>query len=169
METLQAIQTRRSIRKYSATAVSDKDVEAIICAGLSAPSATNRRPIHIVVIKNKLTMKALSIVNTHARMLDSAPLCFAIVADTTLQPVKDFYINDGSAAIENMLLAAHDLGLGAVWLGVIHMQEWYHTIFTLLKLPANFVPIGFISVGHPDEVKAIENHFDPSKIHIETF
>lgn len=165
MDMLQTILTRRSIRKYTAEPISDHDITCLVQAGMAAPSATNRRPIHIFVIQKKETLLAFVKGNPYAKMLETAPLCLAIVADKTLQPVKDFQINDGSAAIENILLCAHGLGLGAVWLGVIHFQPWYNVIIERLKLSENMVPIGLISLGHPGETKNAEDRFDLSKIH----
>lgn len=169
METLKTILTRRSIRRFTQETVSEEDLDKLLKTGLSAPSATNRRPIHIVVIQKKETLLLLSQNNPHAHMLQNAPLALAIVADKTLQPVKDFQINDGSAAIENILLCAHSLGLGGVWLGVIHFQPWYKVIYEQLKLPETMVPIGLIALGHPDETKNVEDRYDSNKIHWENF
>lgn len=167
MEIMQALLTRRSIRKFTQDSISDEHLHQLLQAGMAAPSATNRRPVHIFVIQKKESRIELSQSNPQARMLESAPLCLAIVADKTLQPVKDLQINDGSASIENILLCAHGLGLGAVWLGVIHLQPWYRVIINLLHLSDTMVPIGLIAIGHPNETKTFIDRYDESKIHFD--
>ncbi len=165
METFEAIMTRRSIRKYTEEKLTPEEIQSLLQAGMNAPSATNRRPIHLYVIENKEVLARLSHSNLFARMLKQAPLAIAIVADKRLQPVKDFQINDGSAAVENILLCAHSLGLGAVWLGVIHLQPWYKVLYEQLQLPEYMVPISLVAIGHPAETKTTEDRYDEKKIH----
>jgi len=167
MDTLTAILSRRSIRKYTEEPISEEHLDLLLKAGMAAPSACNHRPIHIFVIRNKKTLAVLSHSNIFSRMLAHTPLCLAIVADKKLEPFKDFRINDGSAVIENILLAAHDLGLGAVWLGTIQQQPWYAVIKKQLNLSTHMVPIGLIAIGHPNETKTAEIRYDEKNIHFD--
>ncbi len=167
MDTLTAILSRRSIRKFTEEPVSEEHLDLLLKAGMAAPSACNHRPIHIYVIRNKKTLAVLSHSNIFSRMLAHTPLCLAVVADKMLEPIKDFRINDGSATIENILLAAHELGLGAVWLGTIQQQPWYAVIKKQLNLTTRMAPIGLIAIGHPNETKTVEIRYDENKIHFD--
>ncbi len=167
MDTLTAILTRRSVRKFTDEPISDEHLDLLLKAGLAAPSACNRRPIHIYVIRNRQTLDILSHNNINARMLAHAPLCLAIVADKTLETYSDLRIDDGSAVIENILIAANGLGLGGCWLGTLRQQRWYKPIIEQLKLSENMVPIGLIAIGHPNETRVPGERYDETKIHFD--
>ena len=169
MDVITAINTRRSIRRYTEEPISEQDLHTILTAGLAAPSATNRRPIHIIVIQKKETLQLLSAINSHGKMIEKAPVCLVVVADRSAQPVKELYLNDGSAVIENILIAANGIGLGAVWIGVYHFASWYNELLRITVLPENLIPVGLIAVGHPDEKKVTGDRYDSAKIHQEIF
>ena len=164
-----AIRTRRSIRRYTNEPVSEEDLHTILEAGLCAPSATNRKPSHIIVVRNPETLKLLSAINSHGKMIETAPLCLAIVADTAVQANETLILNDGSALVENILLAAHGIGLGAVWIGVTPQHNFYKELSRILGLPDNIIPIALIPVGHPDEKKITGDRYEAAKIHQEIF
>lgn len=167
MNTLDAIKTRRSIRKYTNETVSKEMIHTLLEAGFCAPSARNRRPWHFVVIQDREKLNKLAEFGKYYKMLASAPMAILVCGDSELLE-RDYLINDCSAAVENILLAAHELGLGAVWLGVKidEMKEFYQTEF---KLPSPILPIACISIGHPDEEREVDNRFEEEKVHYETF
>jgi nitroreductase len=165
LDILTAINTRRSIRKYKDVAVSDEQIKIILHAGMAAPSAHNRRPFHFVVITDKKIKNELSNKSLFGKMMNNAPVVIAVCGDVLKQPIHDFLIQDCSAAIENMLLAIHGIGLGAVWIGVYNLGGWQKFIKKSLSLPINISPIALISLGVPDEDKPIKNRYEESKVH----
>ena len=122
MDLLEGIFTRRSIRKYKEGIVTQDQVNILLKAGMYAPSARNQQPWHFVVIQDKTTLKRLSEVHPYAKMLTEAQLAILVLGDETLELSNDYWVVDCSAATQNILLAAHGIGLGAVWLG-LHPRE----------------------------------------------
>lgn len=167
MDVLDAIFTRRSIRKYSGEPVLEKDIDAILKAGLHAPSAHNKQPWDFIIVKDKNKFESIAKVHTYAKMLPHAGVCVVVCGDKNKQPMTGFLIEDCSAAIENMLLAAHGLGLGAVWCGlypVTHLTKGMKKIF---ELPEYIIPVGMVVIGQKGEERKMENRFDPTKLHYE--
>jgi nitroreductase len=115
MDVLEAIFTRRSIRKYTGEPVSDQDLETVLRAGCHAPSAHNIQPWEFLIIKDRSAFDSISKALTYAKMLPQADLCIIVCGDKNKQSMTGFLVEDCSAAIQNILLAAHGIGLGAVW------------------------------------------------------
>lgn len=164
-ELIKTIFARRSIRKYTAERVSEKDVKTILKAAMAAPSSSNRRPWHFVVVTARQTLDKLAKVHPYGKMLYEAPLCIAVCGDKTVSP--RYWVQDCSAAAENLLLAAAALGLGAVWLGVHPRESRVGPIRKVLKIPDNVVPLNLISVGHPAEEKEPRTQYDELRVHHE--
>ena len=118
METLKAIFTRRSIREYTQQAVPDELVQELLAAAMQAPSAGNQQPWHFIIVTERDQLHALADVLPFGKSLQTAPLGIAVCADLKLARYPDYWVQDCSAATQNLLLAAHALGLGVVWLGV---------------------------------------------------
>lgn len=165
METMEAIITRRSIRKYEKKAIEKEKVEQLLKAAMYAPSARNYQPWHYIVIDNREMLDKLAEVHPYGEMLKEAPLGILICGDINLEPTKEYIAVDCSAATQNLLLAAHDLDLGAVWLGVYPREERSKAISELLNLPENIIPVSLISVGYPAEKKAVPKRFRIERIH----
>ena len=169
MDTLDAIFTRRSIRRYKTTPVEKKDVELLLKAGMYAPTANNTQSCQFVVVDERPVLDALSIAHPYARMLKVAPLAIIVCGDRTLEK-EDFYLSiNGSAATQNILLAAHALGLGSVWLGVYGRADRMQGIAKLFNLPEHVIPISAIAIGYPDEKKETDNRYNESKIHFNSW
>ncbi len=164
-ELIKTIFARRSIRKYTAELVKDKDVRTLLEAAMAAPSSANRKPWHFVAVSNRQTLDNLARVHPHGKMLFEAPLCIAVCGDTTISP--RVWVQDCSAATENLLLAAVTLGLGAVWLGVYPRESRIHPIRKVLGLPETIVPLNLISIGHPAEEKEPRTQYDELRVHRE--
>ena len=113
----------------------------------------------------KEKLKDISISNNKAKMIENAPACIIVCGDKCVQGLQELLIEDCSAATQNMLLAIHGLELGAVWCGVVLNSEWYQHLIDILKLPDKVIPISVISLGYPNEVRKIENRFEPIKVH----
>lgn len=125
METMEAILTRRSIRKYLPDPVGRDKIEIILKAGMSAPSAGgDEQPWHFIIIDRHDLLEKISEIHPYAKMLKNAPAALLVCADPEAPPrFKDFWVQDCSAACENMLLAAHDQGLGAVWIEFTRLKN----------------------------------------------
>jgi len=165
MEAYTTIMSRRSIRKYTNQKVDEKSVMKIIEAGMVAPSAHDHRPWHFVIISSREKLLAIPRFHAYAEMLKQAPLAVVICGDKRLEKSLDYLLLDCAAATENMLLAAHALGLGAVWLAVHPRQERLRGIIDLLQLPDSIVPVSMIALGYPAEQKDPAVRFDPARIH----
>lgn len=165
MDTLDAIFTRRSIRKFKPDTVQQKDVELLLKAAMYAPTANNTQSCQFIVIDNRLMLDAFTKVHPYAQMLKEAPLAIVVCGDKTLEK-EDFYLSiNGSAATQNILLAAHNLGLGSVWLGIFGRLDRMTAISGFFNLPKNIIPISAIAIGYPNEEKTTENRYNESKIH----
>jgi nitroreductase len=144
-------------------------VTQLLRAAMSAPSAGNQRPWQFVVVANKDILRQVPSCHPYAYMVPGAPLAIAVCADFSLVTHKGYWAQDCSAATENLLLAAHALGLGAVWLGVYPMQDRVLGFRRLLGLPEHVVPLSLVPVGFPSESKAPADRFDPARIHYDAW
>ena len=164
---LELLMTRRSIRSYTQEDVGEGDVEALLRAAMAAPSAGNGQPWHFVVIRRRETMDRIMSVHPYARMLAQAPVCIAVCADPELERHAGFWVQDCSAATMNMLLAAHALGLGAVWLGVHPLSDRERAVREILHLPPKLHCLALVAVGHPAARPSPAERFDASRVHTE--
>jgi nitroreductase len=167
MDVIKAILTRRSIRRYTSEPVTEAEVEKLLAAAMAAPSAGNQQPWHFVVIRERDTLNAVPEFHPHAGMLREASVAILVCGDVTLQKHEGYWVQDCSAATQNLLLAAHALGLGAVWLGIHPRPEREEGIRKLLGLPTNVVPLALISVGRPAEEKEPAGRYDSERVHRE--
>ena len=163
MDALEAIMSRRSVRKYTDQKVSHEIVEELLKAAMNAPSANNYQPWHFVVIDDRQILDRIPEFHAYSSMLYFAPLAIAVCGDSRISSA--YWVQDCSAAAENILLAAHASGLGAVWLGFYPEEHRVQELHTLLNLPDNIVPLSLISLGYPAAGKPPENRFSLSKVH----
>jgi nitroreductase len=170
-EVISVILERRSIRKFvSEKQINDDDLRIILQAGLSAPSAGNKRPVHLVVVKDRNLLHEFSAAKGEADMISRASLAIVVCGDENIQSYKEYLLEDCSAAVQNMLLCIHSLGLGAVWCGIPSiLNDCYKTYKDKLGLPVNISPIAAIAVGYPNEVKTPIDRFDETKLHYENW
>lgn len=165
MDVLEAIFTRKSIRKFTGEPVGEEDLKTILKAGFSAPSAHNCQPWHFVVVKDKTSLESISNFHPYGKMLPNAGCCVAVCGDTEKQELTGFLVEDCAAALQNMLLAAHGLGLGAVWCGIYPVQELMKGITEVLNLPSNIIPVAIMPLGHKDQERTAKDRYDESKVH----
>jgi len=163
MEAMEAMLSRRSIRKYTQQPVSSELVNELLKAAMSAPSATNKQPWHFIIINNRELLDSIPQFHPFADMLYLAPLAIAVCGDLKVQSV--FWVQDCSAASENILLAAHASGLGAVWVSVYPREERVQGLRNLLGLPEHIIPLSLISLGYPVEKKSPSKRYNPEKVH----
>lgn len=151
---LDNIATRTSIRDYEARPVEKEKIEKMLRAAMAAPTAMNKQPWHFVVVDQRYVLDALAGTNPYAKMLKKAPLAIVVCGNTDKMIEgggRDFWIQDASAATENLLLAAHAMGLGAVWTGAYPSEERCISISKVLSLSDNLIPLNMIVVGYPAE------------------
>lgn len=162
---MEAILTRRSVRSYEDRAVSEESIDSMLRAAMAAPSAANQRPWQFVVIEDRRILEQVPKVQPHAAMAAEAPLAIVVCGDTKRAKHPIFWVQDCAAATQNLLLAAHAHGLGAVWCGIHPNEEVTQAVQKLLSLPEEVIPLALIPVGHPAETKPPTDRYDPSRIH----
>ena len=159
---LDLILARRSIRQYTTEPVSEEDTRALLDAAMAAPSASNRKPWHFITVTDRPTLNALAHVKKAAIMLEQAPLCIVVCGDETIS--EGYWVQDCSAATENILLAVTALGLGAVWIGIHPIEDRVRPVKEILGIPKDIVPLCLIAIGHPAEEKEPRTQYDASRV-----
>ncbi len=167
MDAYETILTRRSIRRYTDQDVSEEMVEKLLRAGMAAPSAGNQQPWHFMVIRDRDTLVKITEVHPYSKMLLNAPLAILVAGDERAQVHPGLWPEDCAAATENILLAAHALGLGAVWLGVYPLEARLSEINSVLTIPSEITPFSLISVGYPQEPKPAADRYLAERVHLE--
>jgi nitroreductase len=168
-EKLGLIFGRRSIRLYSPAPVSEAAVQTLLEAAMAAPSAAAKDPWRFVVIRNRQTLSAIAAALPNGQMIASAALGIAVCGELPAAHDQQlsYLLQDCSAAIENLLLCAHLLGLGACWLGVHPREQRMNSLKQILSLPASVVPVACISLGYPAEAKEPRTRFNRDYVHEE--
>lgn len=169
MEVFEAIATRRSIRSFTKEPVPDESVIKIIRAAMLAPSAGNQQPWHFVIVRDRQRLDAVTGFHPYARMIKKASVAIVVCGDPNGKKWPDFWVQDCSAAIQNMLLAARDLGLGTVWTGVFPIEERMKGARELFSIPDNIYPLAIVPVGWPDTDFKSMDRFNESLVHFETW
>lgn len=167
MEALHAIFSRRSIRRYHSRPVSAEQIETLLKAAMSAPSAGNQQPWHFLVIQNRQLLNEIPKIHPYSKMLLEAPVGILICGEQNLERYRHYWVQDCAAATENLLLAANATGLGAVWLGVHPVAERVTQISKLLNLPEHIIPFSLVAVGYAAEEKPLANRFDSARVHFD--
>lgn len=167
MDVLTAIKTRQSIRKFTSRPVGEDMVTAMLCCGLYAPTAKNKRPYHFIVIRDGKLLTQLASRNPQAAMLESAAGAIVVCGDKNIEGMKEFLYADCAAAAQNILLGIHGLGLGGVWCGVVSNSDWRKLLIAVLELPSKLEPVAVIAFGWPGEEKELRGRWEPGKMHYE--
>ena len=149
MDALEAIHTRRSIRRYQDKPVPEPLIQRILAGAMMAPSARDARPWRFVIITDRRLLEEIPKVNPNAKMAAHAPAAILVCGDLTLEKSAGYWVVDCAAAAQNILLAAHSLGLGAVWTGVYPRQQRMEGFRRLLGLPEYVMPHCLIPLGCP--------------------
>ncbi len=164
------IMTRTSIRQYTDETVSKADIETMLRAGMAAPTAVNRQPWHFVAVTDKAKLAELA--GRRGGMIKQASVAIVVCGnmDKAMQgPGQAFWVQDCSAATENILLAANAIGLGAVWTGCYPMDDRVAEVSKTLKLPETIVPLCVIAIGHPAEQPAPKDKWKPENVSYNEF
>jgi nitroreductase len=169
MDALTALQTRRSVRAYTAQPVSDESVNTLLAAGMAAPSAGNEQPWEFVVIRNPETLAQVGGINKFAAFAKNAPVGILTCVNTEREKFPGNGILDVSACTQNILLAAHATGLGAVWTGIYPEQDRMESFRRLAGIPETVIPLALVLIGHPRSAPEPVDRFDSSRVHTETW
>lgn len=167
MDTLTAIHARRSIRKYDVRKVEGHLLQTLIKAAMSAPSAGNEQPWHFLIITERSKLDAFPSFHPYSGPARGASAAIMVCGDLSLEKYRDCWVQDCAAAVQNILLAATALGLGAVWLGLHPDPERVRGAQNLFDLPDQIVPLALIPVGYPAEHKGIADRFNAERVHYE--
>ncbi|HHX65629.1 MAG TPA: nitroreductase family protein, partial [Chloroflexi bacterium] len=157
---------RRSIRKFTDEPVSEEDIDCLLKAAMAAPSASNRRPWEFVVVSDPRILARLRSRLVFGRYY--APLAIVVCGNMRRAypvPARDFWVQDCSAAMENILLTATALGLGSVWVGVHPVGLFRRGVSRALGLPRHVLPLGVAYIGHPAESKVPRTQYDERRVH----
>lgn len=168
-ETMDVILQRKSVRNYIQKQVTKDQLNALIRAGMAAPTAMDRRPWAFVAVTDRAKLSALAKM-PYCGMLEyaSAAILVCGVNSKFLDgPYKDFWIQDCSAATQNILLAAEDMELGAVWLGGHPVEGRMQVMREVLNVPADVTPLSLISIGYPAGTEKPKDKYDETVIHWE--
>ena len=161
------IMTRTSVRKYTNETVTKSDIETMLRAGMAAPTAVNKQPWHFVVVTDREQLNALAAANRGTGMAAKAPLAIVVCGDMqkTLSGIgQGFWVQDCSAATENILLAANALGLGGVWTGLYPNEERANAVRDVVKAPEHIVPLCVIVIGHPADNPTPKDKWKPENV-----
>lgn len=165
MDALTCIRTRRSVRAFTEEPVSEELIHAVLAAGMAAPSAGNEQPWHFVVVDDHAMMLRLSKTQPYVSYARKAPLGVVVCGDVSREKHKGNWPSDVAACTENMLLAAHALGLGAVWTGIWPEEIRMGKVAEICGLPRTVIPFAFVVMGHPASVPEPTERFDVTRIH----
>ncbi|MGN0218771.1 MAG: nitroreductase family protein [Muribaculaceae bacterium] len=159
------IMTRTSVRQYTDRPISADTLETLLKAGMAAPTAVNKQPWAFVVTTGRDALDSLATLQPRLQTAAAAITVCGDMARAIEGEGRDFWVQDCSAATENILLAAHALGLGAVWTGVYPIAERVDDVSRALALPDSVVPMCIIAVGYPLADQEPKDKWDPSKVH----
>ena len=165
MDVMEAIRTRRSIREYKGDPIPEGLVKDILAAGMSAPSAGNEQPWHFIVITDKALLGKVPEIHQYANMAPQAPLAVLVCGDLNAEIHAGFWVQDCSAAVQNILLAACGLGLGAVWCGIHPVKKRVGAFRKLFDLPEHIIPLAIIPMGYPSGQSPVADRFDEGRVH----
>ncbi len=164
---IENIMTRTSIRKFKQQPVEAEKVETMLRAAMAAPTAVNKQPWHFVVVNDKNVLNKLAGEGRRGDMLRNAPLAIVVCGDMNKAlegPMREFWVQDASAATENLLLAAHGLGLGAVWTGLYPNTERAGQVAKTLGMPETMMPLCTVIIGYPDEQPTPKDKWKPENV-----
>lgn len=165
MDCLESIYTRRAIRKYTDKKVSDEQIEKLLKAGMSGPSAVNEQPWHFIVVKDKKLLEEIPKASPYAQMAKDAAVAIIVCGDLKLQKIEGLWSQDCCIAAQNILLAAHALGLGAVWTAAYPLPGRVENLQKLFNIPKNIIPLCVIPIGYPAEKKEPVERFKKERVH----
>lgn len=169
-ESLDFIFKRRSIRRFTQEPISGTDLKLLLEAAMAAPTAMNAQPWEFVVVTDPDVIRKMADSLIFGKHHPAAVIAVCGSMRVTRNKVSSlFWVQDCSAALQNILLSATALGLGSVWVGVYPVRSFVRRITRILILPENVTPLGLVYLGHPAELKPARTQYDESKVHWQTY
>ncbi len=165
MDAIEAILSRRSIRRYTPQPVPEAAIRQLLEAAMSAPSAGNEQPWQFVVITDRRIFDEIPRFHPYAEMVKEASVAILVCGDLRLEKYRGHWVQDCSAATQNILLAAHAKGLGAVWVGIYPTEDRVARFRELLGLPNQIVPLCLVPLGYPAEQISRPERYEASRVH----
>jgi nitroreductase len=167
MDVKEAVLKRRSIRTFGSVPITDEEIRELLESAMAAPSACNKRPWEFYVVKNKSLQEQLRLVSRYSNMNSSLMIIVAGNLRRSLaNRVNDFWTQDCSAAVENMLLSATSMGIATCWCGLFPMTTPVKKVKAILGLEEHIVPLALIHVGRSDEIPVPRTQYDERRVHV---
>jgi nitroreductase len=168
--TIETIMNRKSVRNFTGGSIDKEILRTIVKAGMAAPSAVNMQPWGFVVVTARQTLDALAEALPYAKMCAGAQAAIIVCGDPKLAPVDtnfDYWVQDCSAATQNILLAVESLGLGAVWTAAYPRAERAASVRQICGIPDGIMPLNVIPIGIPSGKDLVKDKFKAERIHWE--
>lgn len=157
--------TRRSIRRYLEKKIPGDTIMSILKTGMYAPSAVNKQPWHFLVIDDLSIFKKITAIHRYASFITGASQAILVLGDEHLHHDTDYWHVDCAASTQNMLLAAHSLGIGSCWIGIYPRKKRISDFSALFDLPSHIKPFALVALGYPDEERPVPDRFREERIH----
>lgn len=166
MNTLEAIRTRRSIRVYQPNQPIPAEVmKEVLTAAMYAPSAGNQQPWQFVIIDDPAILQKIPTIHPHAEMAKQAPAAVLVCGDKRLEKYAGYWVQDCSAAIQNLMLAAHEQGVGTVWTGIHPNESRVKDFQQTFHLPKEVIPLALVVMGYPVEKPGMPERYREERVH----
>lgn len=169
MELFEAIHTRRSIRKYQNKEIPDDLIRKLLAAAMMAPSTGDARTWQFVLVTDSDKKNKIKEVHPYVGMITKAPLGILVCGDLSKEKFPGFWPQDCSAAMQNLLLAAHASGLGAVWTGIHPIEDRIVKFKEIFGLPEHIMPLGLAVTGWPAQTAKSEERYTDDCVHYNTW
>lgn len=162
---MDAILKRRSTRTYANKPIPEDVINKLLHAGMSAPSAMHSSPWHFIVISDHNKMVAVTKIHPYSQMMLQAQCAILVCGDQSIETLPEYFQQNCAAAAENILIAATDLGLGCVWVGLYPNEQYREDFKKLFNLPQHIEPFALIPLGYPTQALTPSNRLDSARIH----
>jgi len=171
MDLFDAVKTRRSVRSFSDVPVSEELVNSLLEAAMLAPSAGNQQPWQFIIVRDPDLLSAVPRFHPYCKMITDVSVAIVVCGDPIGKKWPDFWVQDCSAAVQNLLLAARAEGLGSVWTGVYPIEERMNGCRELFSIPAHILPFAIIPLGWPRQKNCFKetNRFNQKLVHRDYF
>lgn len=167
MDAIEALLTRRSVRRFKPDPVTPEQLETLLKAGMQAPSAMNEQPWEFMVVTQRSLLDRIPTVHPYAGMAREATAAIVVCSDKRRWTENGAWSQGCAAATENILIAAQALGLGAVWVGVYPIKDRVRGLRSALGIPDHIMPFALIPLGHPIDLPPAKSRYNPARVHTE--
>lgn len=170
--TYDTIMTRTSVRSFTDQQVTVAQIDTMLHAAMAAPTAVNKQPWCFLVVDDRAMLDSIVANFPSMKMAQTASVAILMCGNMEAAldgEAREYWTQDVSAATENLLLAAHSMGLGAVWCGIYPISERVATFSRIFNMPGNIVPMACVCVGYPDGENTPKDKWKPEKVYYNTW